>query len=159
MLAVGRNAVDQVEVVTHDIGEHLGDFFRRVLQVVIHGDDVGAAGLLQAAHEGIVLPIVAHQLHSDDVLGIALAQGLQTVPRSITAAVIDQQNFVALAHAAQHGAQARMQLDQGGRRVINRDDNRNVEFWLAIIRARRRLRPGRWCCQLIHDEFSKGVDG
>ena len=68
----------------------------RVLQVVVHGDDVVAGGLAQAGEVGVVLAVVAQQVEGDDVRRAAGAVG-DDVPAPVAAAVVDQHDLVAQA--------------------------------------------------------------
>jgi archaellum component FlaG (FlaF/FlaG flagellin family) len=58
--------------------DEVDDFTRRVLQVIINGDDVVAATVCQTAKDGVVLAIVAEQI---DVLQRAVDVRLRQASR------------------------------------------------------------------------------
>ena len=62
--------VDQVEVAILERGEELGNLFGRILKIVVHGDDDSAARMAEAAHQSVMLTVVAHQLNRRDPIGV-----------------------------------------------------------------------------------------
>jgi hypothetical protein len=52
--------IDEVQVPGEDRVDQVGNFFGRMLQVVVHCDDQRSARLAKAAHQRVVLAIVAH---------------------------------------------------------------------------------------------------
>src|SRR5262249_50727567 len=67
-------AIDEVELPRPDGFKELRDLFRGVLQVIVHGDDQGAARASKAAHDGVVLAVVAHELDGNDGFGVRCLQ-------------------------------------------------------------------------------------
>ncbi len=110
---------------------------RRVLQVVVHRDDVVTGRLAQPGQVGVVLAVVAQQVEGDDVLGVPRAVG-DDLPAAVLAAVVDEDQLV-----PQTGSPEDLE-DPVDRRaddldaVVHGDDDR-----VAEVGGGRRPGPGR----------------
>ena len=62
VLLDGIAGVDHVPAAVARVVEQAHHFLGRVLQIVVHGDHVGAAGVAQAGHDGVVLAEIARVL-------------------------------------------------------------------------------------------------
>ena len=92
---------------------------RRVLQVVVHRDHVGAAGMPQSGHDRIVLAVIARVFDVDERDGGAAHQFLAHLAGIVGAAVIDQHDL-----QPADRVQCRQGIDQPSDRggaAINRD--------------------------------------
>ena len=69
------------------------DFFRRVLQIIIHGDYVSAARVAQPRHHRIMLTKIARMFYVGQRHRRALLQGAADIAGIIRAAIIHQHNF------------------------------------------------------------------
>jgi hypothetical protein len=97
-----------------------------VLQILIHGDDQLAARLAKAGHEGVVLAVVAHKLHSHDPVRIGNLQITNHFPRAVLAAIVHKDDLERTAPAVEHRDELRNQVGQGQGAVIDGNDDRNV---------------------------------
>jgi len=116
-LLQGR-AVDHVEPFPELVHEP-GYLLRRVLQVVVHGDDHAEPGHPDAGQQGIVLAIVPHQVDPPDPR-VHFHQGTDDLPARIPAAVVHKDEFVPVAGPLQHGVQPGHQVGQDLAAVVHR---------------------------------------
>src|SRR5262249_34885992 len=120
------DSVDQVVLTRVNGVQELGDLLRRVLQVIIQSDNVFPPRMAEAAHEGIVLTVVAHQLNNDDAIIVFRLQLTEYVPRPSSAAVLDEDDFMTEPGPLQYVQQPRDQSAQRRFRAVDRDDYRDV---------------------------------
>ena len=107
----------------------------RVLQVVVHGDHVGAARMAQAGHDRVVLAEIAGVLDIGQRHRGASHQGLADLAGVVRAAVVDQDDL-----QPARRAQRRQRLDQpadGGGAAIDRHDDGQAEPATASASAGR----------------------
>jgi hypothetical protein len=138
-MALGeRRAVDHVHRVAarRERIEQLGDLLGRVLQIVVHGDHDGAGGRPDAAQQGVVLTVVAHQVDAAHAR-LARRQLQDDLPARVAAAVVDQHDLGARRAAGQHRSQPGDQLGQRRGAVVHRYDHGDLQR-----RSRRRRWPG-----------------
>ena len=121
MAAVTRRAVDHVDVVD-ECGEQAGHILRRVLQVVIQGDDQLVVGRPDAAEQRVVLADVARQHQGTDA-GVPLGEACQHGPTAVATAVVDEDDVEDPDRGFQHRHQPVHQFGQCGRTVVDRHDD------------------------------------
>ena len=68
-------------------------FFRWVLQIIIHGDDVSAARMAQPGHHRVMLTKIACMFYIGQRHRRTLLQGAADIAGIIRAAIIHQHNF------------------------------------------------------------------
>jgi len=76
------------------IFEEADDLARRVLQIVVHGDDPGAARLAQTGHDGVVLAEIARQVDDGKRHRAAAHEIAADGEAVVRAAVIDEDDLV-----------------------------------------------------------------
>jgi len=101
----------------------IGDFFGRMLQVIIHGDDKLFCGCPDAAQQGIMLPGISHQVKTCDMCWILRRQSLDYLPAGIRAPIVDQQYFIIRENSWHHLGQSLNQGRQCLGAIVNRYHN------------------------------------
>ena len=107
-----------------EFGHQLVDFFRRMLQVVVHRHQGVEPGRPNAAEERIVLSVISHQVDSAHPVMLR-GEPLYHPPALVPAAVIDQHQFVFARRPGQHRLQALDQFRQRQFAVIDWNDDRD----------------------------------
>ncbi len=111
--------------------DQLGHLFRRMLQVVIHGNEDLVTGLPDPAQQGIVLAVIAQQVDRPDPRMLR-RELMHDRPAVIGAAIVDQDAFIRVGQRGQHLAQG---LDQGGQAFaapVDRNHDRDARFQLCV---------------------------
>ena len=103
-------AADAVEPFV-DLGQEAGDLARVVLQVGVERDDQVAAGGVEAGREGGRLAEIAAEADAADAR-IGRRELLDSLPRAVGRAVVDEDDFQVVAVACGHVGQ----LARGARR-------------------------------------------
>ena len=101
------------------------NFLRRMLQVVIHRHNRVKPGCPDAAEQGIVLPVIPHQIDSANP-GMRTCQFLDYFPALIPAAVVDEHKFIRVRQRNQRRFQPLDQHGQNQLTVVNRDHDRDA---------------------------------
>ena len=91
VLLLGRGAVDEVEAFGQPVQDG-GDLFRRVLQVVVDGNDDGMLRGPDAAQEGVVLAVITHQFEAADLRPL-FDEAKYLLPTVVGAAVADEDDL------------------------------------------------------------------
>jgi hypothetical protein len=73
--------------------DQVNDLFGRILQIVVHCDDVISGGVLKAAENGRMLSVIFQQSHSGDLF-VPLRRFLYDTPGLIWAVVVYENQFV-----------------------------------------------------------------
>jgi len=97
---LGGRPVDDVLVRSEGL-QQLRDLLRRMLQVVIDGDDELVAGQADAAKQRVVLAVVAHEVNTPHPAVIA-RKALDHAPRAVAAAVVDDDQLIVSRGRVQH---------------------------------------------------------
>ena len=124
VLLAFRRAVDDVGALG-ERGEQRRDLLRRVLEVVVHGDDDRGGGGADAAQHRVVLPVVPQEPDAVDP-GVRGGQALDGRPAGVPAPVVDQQQFDRRANRRAAGRDPRDQQLQAVGGVVDRHDDRDA---------------------------------
>ena len=132
MLLFGVTGIDHVPMAEPGVVVQLHHLLRRVLQVVVHGDDIGAAGMPQPGHDRIMLAVVPRVLDIGHRDRRRRSQGAADIAGIVRAAVVHQHHFQSAG-----GFQRRQRLDQpanGGGAAIDRHDDRKPHgMWGRLL--------------------------
>ncbi len=90
--------IDHVEIIVDRIVPQAHDLLWGVLEIVIHGDYMGATSLAQASHDGVMLAEIARQIHDSQRYSRLNAQLPTDGQRIIRAAIVHQDNLQATGH-------------------------------------------------------------
>lgn len=119
-------AVDQVQLPGLERLEQLRDLLGRVLAVVVHGHDEPAARPAEARHEGVVLPVVPHELHGHDPRRPADVELPQDLPGVVPAAVVDKDHLVGHPRPVEHRLDALQEPNEPLAGVVHGNNNGQV---------------------------------
>ena len=122
VVALFADAADVIVALVH-FGEHLADFFRRVLQVGVQGDDALALAMLEAGHDRHVLAEVAVEQHDASDVRALLELLAQDGGGTVAAAVVDEDDLVRNAELVERGIEPVEQGLQALFLVVYRDDD------------------------------------
>jgi hypothetical protein len=138
MPLIVKVGVDHLLAAALGEGQQALDFLGRVLHVVVHGDDMGPADVMQARHDRIVLAVVSRQVDKGDRHSRAVNQGTAYFEAVVGAAVVDQYDFMpAVDRKLFEGAD---QFGDTACAVIDRDHDREREAgWRAFAVRLRNL--------------------
>src|SRR5438045_2536990 len=100
------------------------DLFRWVLQIVVQSDDSVVPRRPDAAEQGIVLAVIAHQVDAAQSLILA-TQVHDALPASIAAAVVHEDHLVRQVELLKHRREATHERAERQCAVVDRDDNRD----------------------------------
>ncbi len=130
VLLLQGGAVDHVVSFT-ELGDEPGYLLRRMLQVIVHGDDDAEPGHPDAGEKGIVLAIVPHEVDAPDPR-VPLHQTCDDLPARIPAAVVHEDEFVPAAGPLQHGVEPGHQVGQDLAAVVHRDHHEIIHAILHV---------------------------
>ena len=139
MLLVDRGAVDDV-VSVREFVQQLWQFFRWMLQVIVHSDDHVALRFADTAEHGIVLAVISAHL----VPAYSPVQGSESLdhpPRIVAAAVFDEQNLEVDPLLLEDGAEAFMEPLKAFGCTVDRD----YDGYLMHRIGNRQSRSLRFC--------------
>ncbi|HZJ32808.1 MAG TPA: hypothetical protein VFD21_14630 [Vicinamibacterales bacterium] len=92
MLLAFRPSVHNVVAIS-ELLEQPRDFFRGLLQIVVHCDDHSMPARPDSAEQRVVLTVIPHQIDAAD-LRVAARQRFDGSPAVVAAAVVDQDDLV-----------------------------------------------------------------
>src|SRR5580692_6515181 len=92
-LEMGWPAVNDVTALLENC-QQLRNLFRRMLQVVVHGDNYAIVSRPNSAQQSIVLAVIAHQVDGVNPW-VTLCKFADHVPAAVGAAVVYQHKLVA----------------------------------------------------------------
>ena len=124
VLALPADRADVVIAFAH-LGHQVADFFGRVLQVGVKGNNHVAATGFEARHDRHVLAKVAIEQHHSCYIRAPGELLTQDGRGAVARTVVDEDDLVTLPHCIKRRIQAREQRVQAVFFVVNRDNDRN----------------------------------
>ena len=125
---------DQIVALFEDHAAQFGDFVGRILQVGVHRNDDLAFRSRESAVEGRGLAVVARETDAPDGRILRL-EPFDLLPRAVRRTVVDQNKLVRKPVFAHHAVDPCRQFGQGLRLVVERHDDRYIQFihpyWLV----------------------------
>jgi hypothetical protein len=106
---------------------------RIVLEIGVHQGDDGPVGVVYAGLEGGGLPEVAAKQDGAHRIGMGLRQVRYLLGAGIRAAVVHVDDLVAQIESPQHLDQFLVNQGQTGFLIVNRQNNRKIE-WIGMVR-------------------------
>jgi len=127
ILPLAPDRADVIVAFAH-LFDQLGDFFRRILQVRVQRHDNIGAGGLETGQDRHVLAVVAVQQHNPGHIGPGAKLIGQDGGGIVAAAVVDEDDLIRRVQVVERGIEARKQIRQCSRFVVNGDDDGNLRL-------------------------------
>lgn len=144
LAVVGANG--QVESPLYGVHQ-FGDFFRWILQIIIHGNDDLTVRQIEATQGCVMLAAVDQQSRDPQVGAMRGLELFQNAPALIATAIIHQHDFISRVQSVQDFTEAGHQPWQRRFGVVNEDDNAE----LRGHEADGRLSIQRRCSGIFND--------